>query len=74
MMIESDQKENMKLKSLKAQHGEPLCWTDYLSLPFTQTVYIYIYMYHFQSSLFDGELIKMSENINNKFVFFPNYI
>ncbi|KAL9405497.1 hypothetical protein Peur_002469 [Populus x canadensis] len=31
-------KENMKLKSLKAQHGEPLCWTDYLSLPFTQTV------------------------------------
>ncbi|XP_011014458.1 PREDICTED: 3-epi-6-deoxocathasterone 23-monooxygenase-like isoform X1 [Populus euphratica] len=30
--------ENMKLKSLKAQHGEPLCWSDYLSLPFTQTV------------------------------------
>ncbi|KAG6789042.1 hypothetical protein POTOM_005126 [Populus tomentosa] len=31
-------KENMRLKSLKAQHGEPMCWTDYLSLPFTQTV------------------------------------
>ncbi|XP_011009159.1 PREDICTED: 3-epi-6-deoxocathasterone 23-monooxygenase-like isoform X1 [Populus euphratica] len=30
--------ENMKLKSLKAQQGKPLCWTDYLSLPFTQTV------------------------------------
>ncbi|KAJ6415981.1 hypothetical protein OIU84_004719 [Salix udensis] len=30
--------ENMKLKSLKAQHGEPMCWSDYLSLPFTQTV------------------------------------
>jgi 3-epi-6-deoxocathasterone 23-monooxygenase len=28
----------MKLKSLKAQHGEPMCWSDYLSLPFTQTV------------------------------------
>ncbi|XP_037493237.1 3-epi-6-deoxocathasterone 23-monooxygenase CYP90D1 [Jatropha curcas] len=30
--------ENMKLKSLKAQLGEPLNWTDYLSLPFTQKV------------------------------------
>ncbi|CAK7356847.1 unnamed protein product [Dovyalis caffra] len=30
--------ENMKLKCLKAQHGEPMCWSDYLSLPFTQTV------------------------------------
>ncbi|KAJ6696284.1 3-EPI-6-DEOXOCATHASTERONE 23-MONOOXYGENASE CYP90D1 [Salix koriyanagi] len=30
--------ENMKLKRLKAQHGEPMCWSDYLSLPFTQTV------------------------------------
>ncbi|XP_002527414.2 3-epi-6-deoxocathasterone 23-monooxygenase CYP90D1 isoform X2 [Ricinus communis] len=30
--------ENMKLKSLKAQLGEPLTWTDYLSLPFTQRV------------------------------------
>nr|TKS16344.1 3-epi-6-deoxocathasterone 23-monooxygenase-like isoform X2 [Populus alba] len=30
--------ENMKLKGLKAQHGEPLCWSDYLSLPFTQAV------------------------------------
>ncbi|KAJ6706405.1 CYTOCHROME P450 26 [Salix purpurea] len=28
----------MKLKRLKAQHGEPMCWSDYLSLPFTQTV------------------------------------
>ncbi|KAJ7963165.1 putative Cytochrome P450 [Quillaja saponaria] len=30
--------ENMKLKKLKEQLGEPLCWSDYLSLPFTQTV------------------------------------
>ncbi|PON96135.1 Cytochrome P450 [Trema orientale] len=30
--------ENMKLKRLKDQLGEPLCWSDYLSLPFTQTV------------------------------------
>ncbi|KAJ6932448.1 3-epi-6-deoxocathasterone 23-monooxygenase CYP90D1 [Populus alba x Populus x berolinensis] len=30
--------ENMKLKGLRAQHGEPLCWSDYLSLPFTQAV------------------------------------
>ncbi|CAL1360770.1 unnamed protein product [Linum trigynum] len=31
--------ENLKLKSLKAQLGEPLFWSDYLSsLPFTQTV------------------------------------
>ncbi|KAF2323549.1 hypothetical protein P3X46_011123 [Hevea brasiliensis] len=30
--------ENVKLKNLKAQLGEPLIWTDYLSLPFTQKV------------------------------------
>ncbi|CAL9009820.1 unnamed protein product [Prunus brigantina] len=30
--------ENMKLKTLKDQLGEPLCWSDYLSLPFTQNV------------------------------------
>ncbi|XP_057455241.1 3-epi-6-deoxocathasterone 23-monooxygenase CYP90D1 [Lotus japonicus] len=30
--------ENMKLKKLKDQLGEPLCWSDYISLPFTQTV------------------------------------
>ncbi|KAI9109395.1 hypothetical protein K1719_019449 [Acacia pycnantha] len=31
--------ENMKLKKLKDQLGEPLAWNDYLSsLPFTQTV------------------------------------
>ncbi|XP_024028180.1 3-epi-6-deoxocathasterone 23-monooxygenase [Morus notabilis] len=30
--------ENMKLKRLKEQLGEPLCWSDYFSLPFTQTV------------------------------------
>ncbi|KAF8388826.1 hypothetical protein HHK36_025506 [Tetracentron sinense] len=30
--------ENMKLKRLKAQLGEPLCWSDYMSLPFTQNV------------------------------------
>lgn len=28
----------MKLKTLKDQLGEPLCWSDYLSLPFTQNV------------------------------------
>lgn len=30
--------ENLKLKKLKAQLGQPLSWSDYLSLPFTQTV------------------------------------
>ncbi|XP_022715132.1 3-epi-6-deoxocathasterone 23-monooxygenase isoform X3 [Durio zibethinus] len=30
--------ENMKLKRQKAQKGEPLIWSDYLSLPFTQNV------------------------------------
>ncbi|XWS12060.1 hypothetical protein CRYUN_Cryun37aG0058100 [Craigia yunnanensis] len=30
--------ENMKLKRLKAQNGQPLIWSDYLSLPFTQSV------------------------------------
>ncbi|XWS20157.1 hypothetical protein CRYUN_Cryun31cG0076600 [Craigia yunnanensis] len=30
--------ENMKLKSIKAQNGEPLIWSDYLSLHFTQSV------------------------------------
>ncbi|KAK6264207.1 hypothetical protein SCA6_019641 [Theobroma cacao] len=30
--------ENMKLKKLKAQNGEPLIWSDYLSLPLTQSV------------------------------------
>ncbi|XP_052109493.1 3-epi-6-deoxocathasterone 23-monooxygenase CYP90D1 isoform X1 [Arachis duranensis] len=30
--------ENVKLKKLKDQLGEPLNWSDYLSLPFTQTV------------------------------------
>ena len=28
----------MKLKRLKDQLGEPLSWSDYMSLPFTQTV------------------------------------
>eukprot|EP00258_Populus_trichocarpa_P037240 XP_024453259.1 3-epi-6-deoxocathasterone 23-monooxygenase-like [Populus trichocarpa] len=37
-MVKLVQEENMKLKSLKAQQGEPMCWSDYLSLPFTQTV------------------------------------
>ncbi|KAL8122802.1 hypothetical protein AgCh_010974 [Apium graveolens] len=30
--------ENLKLKKLKEQTGEELIWSDYLSLPFTQTV------------------------------------
>ncbi|KAG2722745.1 hypothetical protein I3760_02G140400 [Carya illinoinensis] len=30
--------ENLELKKLKAQLGQPLRWSDYLSLPFTQTV------------------------------------
>ncbi|GMN37006.1 hypothetical protein TIFTF001_006459 [Ficus carica] len=30
--------ENMRLKKLKDQLGEPMCCSDYLSLPFTQTV------------------------------------
>ncbi|KAJ8638435.1 hypothetical protein MRB53_012702 [Persea americana] len=30
--------ENMKLKRRKDQLGEPLCWSDYMSLSFTQNV------------------------------------
>ncbi|XP_061371104.1 cytochrome P450 90D2-like [Gastrolobium bilobum] len=30
--------ENVKLKKLKDQLGESLCWSDYLSLPYTQMV------------------------------------
>ncbi|KAJ8442939.1 hypothetical protein Cgig2_022305 [Carnegiea gigantea] len=30
--------ENMKVKRLKAEQGEPMVWSDYLSLPFTQAV------------------------------------
>ncbi|XP_027343428.1 3-epi-6-deoxocathasterone 23-monooxygenase CYP90D1-like [Abrus precatorius] len=30
--------ENVKLKKFKDELGEPLCWSDYLSLPFTQTI------------------------------------
>ncbi|KAJ4958382.1 hypothetical protein NE237_025493 [Protea cynaroides] len=30
--------ENMKLKRQKAKLGEPLCWSDYMNLPFTQNV------------------------------------
>lgn len=32
----------MELKTLKDQLGEPLGWSDYLSLPFTQNVSKYI--------------------------------
>lgn len=32
------QEENLKMKRLKEQFGEPLHWSDYLSLPFTQSV------------------------------------
>ena len=35
------QEENMELKSLKELTGEQLYWNDYLSLPFTQKVYIF---------------------------------
>ncbi|KAJ1437386.1 Cytochrome P450 [Sesbania bispinosa] len=38
MAFDDSQEENMELKKLKDQLGEPLCWSDYLSLPFTQTV------------------------------------
>ncbi|GAB4842455.1 hypothetical protein Ancab_012428 [Ancistrocladus abbreviatus] len=30
--------ENMKMRRLKAELGEPMGWNDYLSLPFTQTL------------------------------------
>ncbi|CAL5195617.1 unnamed protein product [Lathyrus oleraceus] len=30
--------ENIKIKKLKDQLEEPLCWSDYLSLPFTQKI------------------------------------
>ena len=38
MTFDDPQEENMKLKKHKDQLGEPLCWSDYLSLPFTQNM------------------------------------
>ncbi|KAK8574882.1 hypothetical protein V6N12_062559 [Hibiscus sabdariffa] len=39
--------ENMKLKMLKDKNGEPLIWTDYLSLSFTQSDKDIINSYNF---------------------------
>ena len=36
----------MNLKRLKKQLGEPLSWSDYLSLPFTQTVSYFLTFIH----------------------------
>ncbi|KAI8013352.1 hypothetical protein LOK49_LG05G03379 [Camellia lanceoleosa] len=36
-VLDPPHEENLKLKRLKDELREPLCWTDYLSLPFTQT-------------------------------------
>lgn len=36
--LDKTQEENLKLKELKAQLGQPLSWSDYLSLSFTQSV------------------------------------
>ncbi|XP_006838682.2 cytochrome P450 90D2 [Amborella trichopoda] len=36
--LQQMREENLKLKRLKAQAGEKLCWTDYMSLSFTQNV------------------------------------
>lgn len=36
--LDKTQEENLKLKELKAQLGQPLSWSDYLSLLFTQSV------------------------------------
>ncbi|XP_026449272.1 3-epi-6-deoxocathasterone 23-monooxygenase-like isoform X2 [Papaver somniferum] len=36
--LEQMLEENMNLKTLKDQKGELLCWSDYMSLPFTQDV------------------------------------
>lgn len=36
--LDKTQEENLKLKELKAQLGQPLYWSDYLSLSFTQSV------------------------------------
>ncbi|KAL9228551.1 hypothetical protein vseg_004116 [Gypsophila vaccaria] len=30
--------ENMKVQRVKSELGEPMCWSDYLSMPFTQSV------------------------------------
>jgi 3-epi-6-deoxocathasterone 23-monooxygenase len=38
MNFDDSQEENIKLKKLKDEIGEPMCWSDYLSLPFTQKV------------------------------------
>ena len=38
LKIFNGQEENMELKRQKTQFGEPLKWSDYLSLPFTQNV------------------------------------
>ncbi|KAI3906263.1 hypothetical protein MKW92_009155 [Papaver armeniacum] len=36
--LEQMLEENMNLKTLEEQKGELLCWSDYMSLPFTQNV------------------------------------
>ncbi|XP_042515267.1 cytochrome P450 90D2-like [Macadamia integrifolia] len=38
MALHQLMEENMKLKRLKAKLGEPLCWSDYMDLSFTQNV------------------------------------
>ena len=38
----------MELKRLKTQLGEPLKWTDYLSLPFTQNVRVPVKLVSFK--------------------------
>lgn len=39
------QEESMQLKRRKSLLGEDLCWTDYMSLAFTQNVSLYVLLH-----------------------------
>lgn len=48
IILNEPQEENMKLKKLKDELGEPLSWSDYVSLPFTQKVRTCLFTENFE--------------------------
>ncbi|KAK2983818.1 hypothetical protein RJ640_008494 [Escallonia rubra] len=60
--------ENMKLKKLKDGLGEPLCWNDYLSLPFTQNVITETLR---MGNIINGVIRKAMKDVNIKGYFIP---
>ncbi|KAK3018677.1 hypothetical protein RJ639_003108 [Escallonia herrerae] len=60
--------ENMKLKKLKDRLGEPLCWSDYLSLPFTQNVITETLR---MGNIINGVIRKAMKDVKIKGYFIP---